>query len=131
MYAWKPSQPSYSPRPSALDQLAGESDAAYLKRLSETAVDPVAFEKLVFETMVSAKQTKAEATAAVAKTTPMKDESEKDGEKRQRGYQRAEDWEVDQKQERKEMSWEERVKYDGQQDGDKFQQNEILRKNLL
>jgi hypothetical protein len=45
-----------------------ESDAAYFKRLSETAEDPVAFEKLVFETMVSAKQTKAEATATVVNT---------------------------------------------------------------
>jgi hypothetical protein len=131
MYGWKPSQPSYSPRPSALDQLADESDTAYFKRLSETVADPVAFEKQVFETMVSAKQTKAEAIATAVKTTPMKDESEKDGQKRQRGYQRAEDWEVDQEQERKEMSWEEKVKYDGQQDGDKFQQNEILKKNLL
>jgi hypothetical protein len=108
-----------------------ESDATYFKRLSETAADPIAFEKLVFETMVSAKQTKVEATAAVAKITPMKHESEGDHGKRQRGYQRAEDWEVDQEQERKEMSWEEKVKYDGQQNGDKFQQNEILRKNLF
>jgi hypothetical protein len=131
MYGWKPSQPSYGPRPSALDQKEGESETTYFKRISETAADPVAFEKLVFETMVSAKQTKAEATAAVAKTTTLKDESEKDGEKRQRGYQRAEDWEVDQEEERKEMTWEERVKYDGQQDGDKFNQNEILKKNLL
>lgn len=131
MHAWKPSQPSYGPRPSALDQLADESDATYFKRLSETAEDPAAFEKLVFETMVSAQQTKAQATAAVAKTTPMKSDSEGDDVKRQRGYQRAEDWEVDQEQERKEMTWEEKVKYDGQQDGDKFQQNEILRKNLL
>jgi hypothetical protein len=29
--------------------------------------------------------------------------------KRQRGYQRAEDWEIDQEQERKEMTWEEKV----------------------
>jgi hypothetical protein len=35
--------------------------------------------------------------------------------------------EVDQEQERKEMTWEEN-KYDGQQDSDKFQQNEILRR---
>ena len=111
--------------------MAYESDAAYFKRMSESVADPIAFEKLVFETMVSAKQTKAEATAAVAKSTPMNDDSEKDVEKRKRGYQRAEDWEVDQEKERKEMTWEERVKYDGQQHGDKFQQNEILRKNLL
>jgi hypothetical protein len=113
--------------------MAYESDATYFKRLSESAADPKVFEKMVFETMVSAKQTKSEATAAVAKITPMKNDSSEgaDVEKRKRGYQRAEDWEVDQEQERKEMTWEERVKYDGQQDGDKFQQNEILRKNLL
>lgn len=81
--------------------------------------------------MVSSKQAKAEATATVAKTTSMTNDTEGSDEKKQRGYQRAEDWEVDQEKERKEMTWEEKVKYDGQQDGDKFQQNEILRKNML
>jgi hypothetical protein len=53
-----------------------------------------------------------------------------DDKKRQRGYQRAEEWEADQAKEQKKMSWEERVQYDGQQHGNKFNQNEILRRNL-
>jgi len=43
-------------------------------------------------------------------------------------YQRIEDWDANRSKE--DMSWEERVKYDGQQFGNKDVQNEILRKNL-
>jgi hypothetical protein len=55
-----------------------------------------------------------------------------DEKKRQRGYQRAEEWEAEQAKEQKKMSWEERVQYDGQQHGNsnKFNQHEILRKHL-
>jgi hypothetical protein len=58
------------------------------------------------------------------------DDASTDAKKRQRGYQRAEDWEADQAKEQKKMSWEERVQFDGQQHGNKFNQNEILRRNL-
>lgn len=56
--------------------------------------------------------------------------TEIDQTKKQRGYQRVEDWEADQLKEQKKLSWEERVMYDGQQHGNKLEQNDILRKNL-
>jgi hypothetical protein len=40
--------------------------------------------------------------------------------KRQHGYQRAEDWEIDQEQERERNDVGGKGQYDGQQDGDKF-----------
>lgn len=119
--------------------MAGETNAAYFKRLSQTASDPIAFEKMVLgELNKDASPSLAEATKEVAQTTSMKDDKNTDSnsktevndKKKQRGYQRAEDWEADQAKELKKMSWEERVQYDGQQNGNKFKQNEILRKNL-
>lgn len=145
MYAWWPSKKASSsssssskPRPAFLEQLAGESDSAYFKRLSQTASDPKAFEKMVLgELNKDDSTTVAEATKEVVSTnynSNSKDDNADsaigDDKKRQRGYQRAEDWEADQAKEQKTLSWEERVQYDGQQHGNKFNQNEILRKNL-
>jgi hypothetical protein len=121
---------------------------AYFKRLQQTASDPVAFEKMALGEQngdSSSTKTSSNEVAGGAKTTALSSSSktnngkdgatagndvENDQVKRQRGYQRAEDWEAEQAQEKKKMSWEERVQYDGQQHGNKFQQNEILRKNL-
>jgi hypothetical protein len=139
------SSSSSSSRPAFLHQLAGESDWAYFKRLSQTASDSKAFEKMVLgEQKKDDSTTLAAAAAEVAKTQMISSSSsttnnnntaktnnmDDDDKKRKRGYQRAEDWEKDQEKELKAMSWEERVQFDGQQHGNKFQQNEILRKNL-
>ena len=55
-------------------------------------------------------------TAMASSSTPKK------------GYVRAEEWDAQTK--RADLSWEERVQFDGQRHGDRFMQNEILRKNL-
>lgn len=49
---------------------------------------------------------------------------------KKKGYQRAEDWEAEQQAITKQMTWEERVQFDGLRHGNRFAQNEILRKNL-
>ena len=46
-------------------------------------------------------------------------------------YQRAEDWDREMKNRDKgSMSWEERVQWEGQMNGNEFRQNEILRHHL-
>jgi hypothetical protein len=130
------SRPSNGSGPVFLHQLEGENDAAYFKRLSETASDhPMASEKMV-AMMEKTRTTKPKTTKELNQNSRNGNSADPDvtvkvdETKKQRGYQRAEDWEAEQLQEQKEMSWEEKVMYDGQQDGDKFEQNEILRKNL-
>lgn len=44
------------------------------------------------------------------------------------GYVPIEEWDASRSKD--DLSWEERVQYDGQRFGNRFQQNEILRKNL-
>ena len=52
-------------------------------------------------------------------------------EKKKFVYQRAEDWDREIKNRDKgNMSWEERVQWEGQMNGNKFRQNEILRHHL-
>jgi hypothetical protein len=127
---------------SFLKQLDGENNAAYFKRLSQVASDPVAFEKMVMEDAVTAdpkavkaaqnkkdseaKQNKNKHNSSPTSTTNTMDDTEK----RQRGYQRPEDWEAEQEAEKGLLSWDEKVQFDGQRDGNRFQQNEILRRNI-
>lgn len=56
-----------------------------------------------------------------------------DPQPKKKGYQRVEEWEQEQQEElakQKQTSWEERVQFDGQRHGNRFAQNEILRRNL-
>ena len=65
-----------------------------------------------------------EATTTTEHSTPPK---QKTG-----GYQRVEDWDAEQKRKKAngELSWEERVQFDGLREGNQVKQNDILRKNL-
>lgn len=45
-------------------------------------------------------------------------------------YQRVEDWEAEQQPQQEPNTWEERVQFDGHRFGNRFKQNEILRKSL-
>lgn len=49
---------------------------------------------------------------------------------RKRGYVRVEEWDAEQKKNGG-MEWDEKVKFDGQRQGNRWQQNEILRHNLF
>ena len=87
-------------------QRPGETEFAYLKRLQQMASSA--------EEVVISRNT----TVSVTTTT-------RDG----KGYVRAEVWDA-QVYKKSNMTWEERVQFDGQRHGDRFMQNEILRKNL-
>jgi hypothetical protein len=123
-----------------MQQQPNESRAAYFQRLSKAAADPAAFERLALGQDKDATTNTNNNTNASnnSKKTHKVDttvgKSHEDPavlqEKKKRGYQRAEDWEADLAHERENMSWEEKVQFDGQRHGDRFAQNEILRKNL-
>mmetsp|Transcript_1739 Transcript_1739/g.2640 ORF Transcript_1739/g.2640 Transcript_1739/m.2640 type:complete len:128 (+) Transcript_1739:119-502(+) len=89
--------------------MSKRDDAEYLARLQEAAKDPKAFERFV-----AGDYDKEE------KKEPVKN-------KGGGGYQRIEEWDEQSKQN---LSWEEKVQFDGQRFGNQFNQNEILRKNL-
>ena len=92
--------------------MPGESDSAFYKRMQSAAGDPQVFEQFVCEKPAVKKHEKA----------PLK---ENNG-----GYQRIEDWEEQEQQRKKEMSWEERVQFDGLRHGNRVSQNDILRHHL-
>jgi len=100
-------------------------DPAYIKALQEAAKDPKRFEEFI------ATQSKME--------SDMKNNQENEQERiksnstgpvSSKGYVPIEQWDKEQKELLKEMSWEQRVQFEGQRNGDQFRQNEILRKNL-
>lgn len=84
-------------------QQPGESEFAYLKRLQQLASSTQ-------ETVIQ--NTTTSSTTVVSK-----------------GYMRVEEWN-EQVYKKTNLTWEERVKFDGHRHGDRFMQNEILRKNL-
>lgn len=86
----------------------GETNDEYMRRMQEAASDPIKWEKFVMN--------------------QKNDEEEKPKPKKKGVYQRIEEW--DAQRTKDDMSWEERVQYDGQRFGNGFEQNEILRKNL-
>jgi hypothetical protein len=89
-----------------------ETSTDYYSRLQEAARDPKKFEQFV---MNDGNKEDEEPEAPVV-------------EPKKGGYQRIEEW--DAQRSRDDMSWEERVQFDGQRNGNQFQQNEILRRNL-
>ena len=95
----------------------------FFKRIQKAASDPVAFERMALGK--DEKEKKAE---------PVEDSSDNndDAPKKKSGYVRAEEWDaqVKARQKKGEFTWEERVQFEGQRQGNQFNQNEILRKNL-
>jgi hypothetical protein len=65
-------------------------------------------------------QQRTNATSFPDATTP---------EEKPRGYQRIEDWDAERNAEG-ELSWEERVQFDGRRHGNQIQQNDILMRQL-
>ncbi|GKY90890.1 hypothetical protein MPSEU_000061800 [Mayamaea pseudoterrestris] len=53
-----------------------------------------------------------------------------DSSNKRKGYQKVEDWEHDQQQLLEEMTWEQRVQYEGQRDGNRIRQDVILRNSI-
>jgi hypothetical protein len=115
----------------------GESESAFMKRIQQLASDPKAFELAVLgqndpaeggrsttSLRYSSHPSSSNSTEAAGSSPPSSPASRKGG------YQRVEDWDRDQQEQAKSLSWEERVQFDGQRHGNRVQQNEILRHHL-
>jgi hypothetical protein len=113
----------------------GESEAAFMKRIQQLASDPKAFESAVLG-RGAVPGPGAAGTSTTALRHSAGHHSNSTGESSEgtaaprRGYQRVEDWEQEQREQAKSLSWEERVQFDGQRHGNRFQQNEILRRHI-
>jgi len=94
-----------------IDNEEENEEDLYRKALQEASMDPKSFE------------------AFVLKSKSQNDDTTKTKSDNGRGYVPIEEWNENKKGE-KGKSWEDRVQFDGQRYGDKYQQNEIIRKNL-
>lgn len=103
-------------------QRPGESNSDFYKRIQKASSDPTAFENFVTEYKRNQGQKKSESLLSESNT----DISETNEPKK--GYQRAEDWDADQKKQK--SGWDEKVQFDGRRYGNGFNQNEILRHHL-
>lgn len=111
-----------------MDRMDGETDDAYFKRILAVAGDAKSFENAVLRqpntVMVqdSSSTTSSNSTSSSEISSPVPKKG---------GYVRAEDWEAEERRKAESASsWEERVQFDGQQHGNRFSQNEILRHHL-
>jgi hypothetical protein len=124
----------------------GESESAFMKRIQQLASDPKAFERAA----LGKDDDSVGGGGGGRSPTSMHYSSHSSGSnngtdasslgsnggapnaRKQGGYQRVEDWDREQRELAKEgaLSWEERVQFDGQRHGNRFQQNEILRHHL-
>lgn len=90
----------------AFEQMPGESDMDFIKRVTSNSKD-------LLEESISAE--KMEENEKPARPTGQ--------------YQRIEDWDAE-RQAKGELSWEEKVMFDGQRHGNQIRQNDILNRNL-
>jgi hypothetical protein len=110
---------SSSSNPSCLyglpKQNPGESDIDYIQRLTSMSIESLA-------------------AASTENSTNNNDNNnnnnnEQPPKKQKGGYKRIEEWDAERKT-NGEMSWEERVQYEGQRHGNQVRQNDILQRNL-
>ena len=108
-----------------MDRLPSESDDAYFRRIVATASSPQSFENAVLnekmprdDNVTNVTNHNGDGTTTTQNTTKSK-------------YVRAEEWEEQEREKAKSSpNWEERVQFDGQVNGNRFNQNEILRHHL-
>jgi hypothetical protein len=105
-------------------------DPAYLKALQEAARDPKRFEEFISKSsdLTAKDHLNPDKSTGIVKAHNSSEPCVV--QEKKRGYVPIEQWDKEQKELLKEMSWEQRVQFDGQRNGDQFRQNEILRKNL-
>jgi len=94
----------------------------YLEAMKEAAKDPARFQEFVAEQTLRRKAKEEEERIRLDGGGYEEEVGEK------KGYVPIEQWDREKSQDG--TSWEEKVRFDGQRFGDRFQQNEILRKNL-
>ena len=107
-----------------LDQLPGESDSAFMKRLMNIASDAATFEKAVIESNTT-EETKHEQHHG--RFQPGNHPHDAPKTQKEGAYQRVEDWDRERKEN---ISWEEKVQFDGQRYGNRVRQDDILRHHL-
>lgn len=90
---------------SLFEQLPGESDIKFIKRITSTALPATSNNE-----------------TATASTNEDKDRPKPK-------YQRVEEWDAE-REAKGELSWEERVQHEGQRYGNQVRQNDILSRNL-
>lgn len=106
------------------------------KELLRVAQDPKLFEEY---SLKKSKKKKVDSRSGTLPSSEINDQSlnnnndnesndNNDTTKKKNGYIPIEQW--DQNRSKDDLSWEEKVQFDGQRFGNRFQQNEILRKNL-
>jgi hypothetical protein len=108
---------------SFMDRIHGESEDAYFKRILAAASDSKKFENAVIQQQPSS-------FINAANSTTEGSELNSNNRTRKGGYVRAEDWDAEEQRKAKSGSWEDRVQFDGQQYGNRVNQNEILRHHL-
>jgi len=121
-----------------MKQKPGESDHDFFKRIQKAASNADQFEKMVTENRDNNinnedARTKSTPTATATAKEQTNDSNNNNAAENQKGnYQRAEDWDAETKRKAKagELMGEERLQYESQRYGNRFNQNEILRKNL-
>jgi hypothetical protein len=107
---------------SFMDRIHGESEDAYFKRILAAASDTKSFGNAVIQQQPSSFINAANSTEG--------SELSSNNRTRKGGYVRAEDWDAEEQRKAKSGSWEDRVQFDGQQYGNRVNQNEILRHHL-
>lgn len=108
----------------ALDQLPGESDRVYMKRLMTIASDATTFENAVKERSTVEQEPKH---TPHGRFQPGNHPHNDPPSKTKKAYQRVEEWDKERKEN---LTWEEKVQFDGQRHGNKVNQNDILRHHL-
>lgn len=121
---------------SFLDRLHGESEDAYFRRATAAASDSATFERTVLGQEQEKNKPAVTAAQVNGKRNGMTDgdhdDTGSDAPKPKKGYVRAEEWEAEEQRRKKngELTWEERVQFEGQQYGNRVNQNDILRHHL-
>jgi hypothetical protein len=114
-----------------MERSPGEGDDAYYRRVTAAASDPALFEQMVLQ---SSKIPSSSPTARINATSVNSNANTSVSAPalNKTGYVRAEEWEAQEQQRKKrgELTWEERVQFEGQMYGNRVQQNDILRQNL-
>ena len=101
------------------DQNPGESDLDYIKRVIDPnikLIDPVEHHHHIQEQQHQYQTNATKTTSDIPA-------------KKKKGYQRIEEWDAE-RQANGELSWEERVQFEGQRYGNQVRQNDILIRNL-
>jgi hypothetical protein len=113
-------------------KLAHESNESYFQRITNAASDPLLFEQMVLQKDDNHEQKQASLNTAQIQSKNRSESTQQQTQTntQKSGYVRAEIWEEEQQKQKKEMSWNEKVQFDGQRYGNQYLQNEILRKNL-